>query len=239
MIAQYLTVCLDEIAIGAKKNIIRGYQTAREGEVMKRLIYISLVFLLALSLLTGCETTRKLTSSISGTSDTDELLTQVPSEEQKEVHEAAFNLQVAEEKIKLAEMKAELASLQKKYADYQEDLANKHQDAAEVKLDLAKLETVDKANLGEKEYNINKIADLKSKMLKIEADSIKLEAKRDTTEQKINGLAQQIEEQETKILNLEAAGVPEPDPGDVVKMDKGPEEEKVSETSTEKPQTQP
>jgi chromosome segregation ATPase len=206
---------------------------------MKRLIYISLVFLLALSLLTGCETTRKLTSSISGTSATDELLTQVPSEEQKEVHEAAFNLQVAEEKIKLAEMKAELASLQKKYADYQEDLANKHQDAAEVKLDLAKLETVDKANLGEKEYNINKIADLKSKMLKIEADSIKLEAKRDTTEQKINGLAQQIEEQETKILNLEAAGVPEPDPGDVVKMDKGPEEEKVSETSTEKPQTQP
>ena len=206
---------------------------------MKRLIYISLVFLLALSLLTGCETTRKLTSSISGTSDTDELLTQVPSEEQKEVHEAAFNLQVAEEKIKLAEMKAELASLQKKYADYQEDLANKHQDAAEVKLDLAKLETVDKANLGEKEYNINKIADLKSKMLKIEADSIKLEAKRDTTEQKINGLAQQIDEQETKILNLEAAGVPEPDPGDVVKMDKGPEEEKVSETSTEKPQTQP
>jgi chromosome segregation ATPase len=198
-----------------------------------------LVFLLALSLLTGCETTRKLTSSISGTSATDELLTQVPSEEQKEVHEAAFNLQVAEEKIKLAEMKAELASLQKKYADYQEDLANKHQDAAEVKLDLVKLETVDKANLGEKEYNINKIADLKSKMLKIEADSIKLEAKRDTTEQKINGLAQQIEEQETKILNLEAAGVPEPDPGDVVKMDKGPEEEKVSETSTEKPQTQP
>ena len=206
---------------------------------MKRLIYISLVFLLALSLLTGCETTRKLTSSISGTSDTDELLTQVPSEEQKEVHEAAFNLQVAEEKMKLAEMKAELASLQKKYADYQEDVANKHQDAAEVELDLAKLETVDKANLGEKEYNINKIADLKSKMLKIEADSIKLEAKRDTTEQKINGLAQQIEEQETKILNLEAAGVPEPDPGDVVKMDKGPEEEKVSETSTEKPQTQP
>ena len=206
---------------------------------MKRLIYISLVFLLALSLLTGCETTRKLTSSISGTSATDELLTQVPSEEQKEVHEAAFNLQVAEEKIKLAEMKAELASLQKKYADYQEDVADKHQDAAEVKLDLAKLETVDKANLGEKEYNINKIADLKSKMLKIEADSIKLEAKRDTTEQKINGLAQQIEEQETKILNLEAAGVPEPDPGDVVKMDKGPEEEKVSETSTEKPQTQP
>jgi chromosome segregation ATPase len=206
---------------------------------MKRLFYISLVTLLAFSLLTGCETTRKLTSSITGSSDTDELLTQVPSEEQKEVHEAAFNLQVAEEKFKLAEMKAELASLQKKYADYQEDVADKYQDAAEVKLDLAKLEAVDKANLGEKEDNINKIADLKGKILKIEADKIKFEAKRDTTEQKINDLTKQIEEQETKVINLEAAGVPEPEPGDVVTKDEGPEAEKVSETKAEEPETQP
>ena len=206
---------------------------------MKSFGYISLVFLLAFSLLTGCETTRKLTSSITGSSNTDELLTQVPSQDQKEVHEAAFNLQVAEEKLKLAEMKAELASLQKKYADYQEDVANKHQDAAEVKLDLAKMEAVDKANLGEKENNINKIADLKSDILKIEADSIKLEAKRDTTEQKIKGLTQQIEEQETKITNLEAAGVPEPEPVDVTKQDKGPEEEKPGETKMEEPLPQP
>jgi len=216
-----------------------GDQTAREGEVMKSLSYISLVFLLAFSLLTGCETSRKLTSSISGTSNTDELLAQVPSEEQKEVHEAAFNLQVAEEKLKLAEMKAELASLQKKYADYQEDVADKYQDSAEVKLDLSKIEAVDKANLGEKEDNINKIADLKAKILKIEADSIKLEAKRDTTEQKINGLTKQIEEQETKIINLEAAGVPEPGSSEVVKKDEGPIEEKPSETKTEEPLPQP
>jgi len=216
-----------------------GDQTAREGEVMKSLSYISLVFLLAFSLLTGCETSRKLTSSISGTSNTDELLAQVPSEEQKEVHEAAFNLQVAEEKLKLAEMKAELASLQKKYADYQEDVVDKYQDSAEVKLDLSKIEAVDKANLGEKEDNINKIADLKAKILKIEADSIKLEAKRDTTEQKINGLTKQIEEQETKIINLEAAGVPEPGSSEVVKKDEGPTEEKPSETKTEEPLPQP
>jgi len=206
---------------------------------MKSLSYISLVFLLAFSLLTGCETTRKLTSSISGTSNTDELLAQVSSEEQKEVHEAAFNLQVAEEKLKLAEMKAELASLQKKYADYQEDVVDKYHDAAEVKLDLAKLEAVDKANLGEKENNINKIADLKAKILKIEGDSIRLEAKRDTTEQKINGLVKQIEEQETKIVNLEAAGVPEPGTSEVVKKDEGPEEEKPDETKTEEPLPQP
>jgi chromosome segregation ATPase len=202
---------------------------------MKTLGYISFIFLLTLSLLTGCETTRKLTSSITGSSNTDELLAQVPSEKQTEVHEAAFNLQVAEEKSKLAEMKAELASLQEKYADYQKDLAAKHYDAAEVKLDLAKLEVVDRANLGEKEDNINGIADLKSKILKIEAESIKLEAKRDTTEQKINDLAKQIEEQETKITKLETAGIPEPVAGEMGKKDVGSEEEKPSETSTEEP----
>ena len=206
---------------------------------MKSLSYISLVFLLAFLLLTGCETTRNLTSSFSGTSKTDELLAQVPSEEQTEVHEAAFNLQVAEEKSKLAEMKTELASLQKKYAEYQQNLADKYQDSAEVKLDLAKLEAVDKANLGEKEDNINKIADLKAKILNMEADSIKLEAKRDTTEQKINGLTKQIEEQETKITNLEAAGVPEPGTSEVVNKDEGPAAEKPNETKTEEPATQP
>lgn len=206
---------------------------------MKSLSYISLVFLLAFSLLTGCETTRNLTSSFSGTSKTDELLAQVPSEEQTEVHEAAFNLQIAEEKLNLAEMKTELASLRKKYAEYQQNLADKYQDSAEVKLDLAKLEAVDKANLGEKADNINKIADLKAKILNMEADSIKLEAKRDNTEQKINGLAKQIEEQETKITNLEAAGVPEPGTSEVVKKDEGPVEEQPNETKTEEPATQP
>jgi chromosome segregation ATPase len=205
---------------------------------MKTLSYISFIFLLTLSLLTGCEATRSLTSSITGSSNTDELLAQVPTEKQTEVHEAAFNLQVAEENSKLAEMKAERASLQKKYADYQQDLADKHFDAAEVKLDLAKLETIDKANLGEKEDNINNIADLKSKILKIEAESIKLEAKRDTTEQKINDLTKQIEEQETKITNLHAVGVPEPVAGEVGKQEEGPGEQKPGETSIEEPQPQ-
>lgn len=207
---------------------------------MKSFGYISLVFLLAFSLLTGCETTRNLTSSIPGiSSGTDELLAQVPAEERMEMRKAEFDLQVADEKLKLAEMKAELASLQKKYSDYAEDVANEYRDEAEISVDLAKLEAIDRSGLGEKEDNINDIADLKSKKLKIEANRIKLEAKRDTTEQKINGLSKEIEEQETKIINLEAAGVPEPEASDVVKKGEEPEEEKVSETKTEEPETPP
>ena len=192
---------------------------------MKIFGHISLIFLLALSLLTGCEATRSLTSSISGSPD-ENLLAQVPAEEREEVKKAEFDLQVAGEKMTLAEMKTELASLQKKYADYEEDAADEYKKKAEVSVELAKLEAIDRAGLGEKEANIEDIADLKAKELKIEANRIKIEAKRDTTGEKINDLRKQIEEQETKIINLEAAGVPEPEKADVMKTDEEPVTEK-------------
>ena len=175
---------------------------------MKILGHISLIFLLALSLLTGCEATRSITSSMSGSPD-ENLLAQVPAEEREEVKKAEFDLQVAEEKMKLAEMKTELASLQKKYADYDEDAVKEYRKKAEVGVEIAQLEAIDRAGLGEKQANIKDIADLKAKELKIEANRIKIEAKRDTTGEKINDLRKQIEEQETRIINLQAAGVPE------------------------------
>ena len=200
---------------------------------MKIFGHISLIFLLALSLLTGCEATRSLTSSISGSPD-ENLLAQVPAEEREEVKKAEFDLQVAEEKLKLAEMKTELASLQKKYADYEEDAADEYQKQAAVSVNLAKLEAIDRAGLGEKKENIEDLADLKAKRLKIEVNRIKIEAKRDTTGEKINDLLKQIDEQETKIINLEAAGVPEPEKADIMKTDEKPEEQKVTEPATEK-----
>ena len=200
---------------------------------MKIFGHISLIFLLALSLLTGCEATRSLTSSISGSPD-ENLLAQVPAEEREEVKKAEFDLQVAQEKITLAEMKTELASLQKKYADYDEDAADEYKKKAEVSVDLAKLEAIDRAGLGEKQANIKDIADLKAKELKIEGNRIKIEAKRDTTGEKINDLLKQIEEQETRIINLEAAGVPEPEKTDIMKTDEKPAEKEVTESATEK-----
>jgi hypothetical protein len=195
-------------------------------EIMKIFGHISLIFLLALSLLTGCEATRSLTSSISGSPD-ENLLAQVPAEEREEVKKAEFDLQVAGEKMTLAEMKTELASLQKKYADYDEDAVKEYRKKAEVGVELAKLEAIDKAGLGEKQANIEDIAALKAKELKIEANRIKIEAKRDTTGEKINDLMKQIEEQETKIINLQAAGVPEPE-----QTDEKPAEKEVTEPAT-------
>jgi chromosome segregation ATPase len=145
----------------------------------------------------------------------DELYAQVPAEDRSEVEEATFDLQIAEEKMKLAEMKSELTSLQEKYADYAKDVASKYRDEAELSVNLAKIETIHRAGLGEKEKNINEIAELKAEKLGIQADRVKLEAKRDTTEQRINDLAKEIDEQETKIVNLKAAGVAAPEPVEV------------------------
>ena len=200
---------------------------------MKIFGYISLIFLLALSLLTGCEATRSLTSSISGSSD-ENLLAQVPAEEREEVKKAEFDLQVAGEKLKLAEMKTELASLQKKYADYDEDAADEYRKEAEVGLDLAKLEAIDRSGLGDTENNRKKIADLTTKKFKIKGNRTQTEYNRDSKERKINDLLKQIDEQETKITNLEAAGVPEPEKADIMKTDEKPAEKKVTDSATEK-----
>jgi chromosome segregation ATPase len=189
---------------------------------MKIFGHISLIFLLALSLLTGCEATRSLTRS--GSSD-ENLLAQVPAEEREEVKKAEFDLQVAEEKLKLAEMKTELASLQKKYADYAEDVADKYRDEAEVGVELAKLEAIDRAGLGDVEDNKKKIANLTTKKYKIKGDRTQIEYDRDKVERKINDLLKQIEEQETKIINLDAAGVPEPEKTDEMKTDEKPPED--------------
>ena len=132
------------------------------------------------------------------------LFAQVPTEKRAGVEKAESELMIADEKSQLAEMKKELASLQEKYAKYGKDAADEFREEAEVGVTLAKWEAIDVSNLGNKDKNTDTIADLKSKKLKIEADRVKIEAKRDNVGRQVKDLAKQIEEQETKIINLEA-----------------------------------
>ena len=104
-------------------------------------------------------------------------------------------------------MKKELASLQEKLADYEQGVAKVYRKQTDVGVELAKWETIEKAGYGEKQDNIEKIADFRSKKLKLEAERIKIKAKRDTMEEQIKDMMRQIEEQETIVVNLEAGGV--------------------------------
>ena len=171
---------------------------------MCRVLYSVLALMLTLLLFVSCETTKGLTSKVKSLTSSvdDELFSQVPAEERQEVIKAEFDLRVAEEKAKLADLKMKLAQLQKRYAGDEEEIAAKYREKASVAVDLAKLEAIDKSGLGQKDDNIKAIANLKSKRLKLEADTIKIEARRAATERQINDLTKQIEDQAERIEGM-------------------------------------
>ena len=172
---------------------------------MRKVLISPLFIVVAFSVLVSCETTKTfkglITSKVSSiTSSVDEnLFAQVPEHERDDVAKAALALRVSEEKVKLAEMKTELANLQNKYVRYGENLAKKLQKEAALGLDIAKLEAIDRSDLGDKDDNTKKIADLKSKKLGIEAQRVKIEAQLATAKRQISDLTKQIEEQAEQI----------------------------------------
>lgn len=175
---------------------------------MRPFFYMVLTLLLSFFLISGCETTKSMKTSITSkvdsmTSDVDqELYAQVPEDDRMAVQEAEFALLVLTEKTKLAELKDKLANKEKKYAGYVLDLAKKNKKAAATELDIAKLEAIDRSGLGEKQDNIKTIADLKAKTLDIESDKVKIEAKLSTTQMDIENLKNQIEVMEDAINNM-------------------------------------
>ena len=180
---------------------------------MRRVLYSVLVLTLTLLLLVSCEATKGLTSKMKSLTSTvdNELFSQVPAEERQEVLKAEFDLRVAEEKAKLADLKTKLAQLQKKNAGEEEKMADKCREEASVDVDLAKLEAIDRSGLGKKDDNMKAIADLKSKKLELEADSVKIEARRAATERQIRDLTKQIEEQAEKIEGMKMGDEQEAD----------------------------
>ncbi|UCH23796.1 MAG: hypothetical protein JSU83_11620 [Deltaproteobacteria bacterium] len=174
---------------------------------MKRLLYLNLALLLALSLAVGCKSTPipKLTKSDAPTSD-QSLYAKVPASMKADVKEAEFDLKsakadvnTARKKVEIAELKKERSMLQKKYSDYELQVAEAHQMGAEVKVDLKQWEAIDAAGLGDKETNIKTIANLKSKQLKIEQTKIQAKASLDTTTVKIKKLSKKIGSLESKL----------------------------------------
>ena len=189
---------------------------------MKRLWYMGLTFLMALSLLAGCATMPSLKSSTSKTPGTkrslgktkEGLYSQVPAAMRAGVREAEFDLKqakakagIAREKVKLAELQKERALLERKYADYGMKLAEIHERQVELEVEIRKLEAIDNSNLGDKEDNIKGIANLKTKKLSVESDGIRVKAEFDTTELKIKRLTKEIEAQKIKAQKSEPTKV--------------------------------
>ena len=176
---------------------------------MKRILYISLVLLIALSFTVGCasmpftgDSKKKKTAKVAEKT----LYSQVPESMRAEVKEAEFdlqeakrNLKLAEKKVKIGKLKKELGSLQKDGADYEMKAAEKNVEEKELAVQVAKLEAIDNANLGDKVDNIKGIAKIKSKQLNAQADAVEAKADSTTTELEVKKLKKKIEKMEANL----------------------------------------
>lgn len=175
---------------------------------MKRFSFISLPLILVVALVVGCKTTQNLKQSISSkidsiTSDVDqELYGQVPEDKREGIPEAEFDLELNKNKETLATLKKERGINELKILGYDLDIASKHRKEAAIAIDIKKIEAINNAGLGEKEKNRKIIADLKAKVLNIDADIIKIESKQAHVKGVISDLNQQIEKQEKKVKGM-------------------------------------
>jgi len=172
---------------------------------MKKFCFINLMIILVVAFVVGCQTTQDIKSTISTkvttlTTGVDpNLYKQVPEDQKEGISEAESVLKFNQNKEHLAELKKELAAQKLKLAGYNLNIASKDRKKAQVSLDIKKLEAIDRTGLGEKEDNLDTIADLKSKILKIEADKVKIEAKIATYEVLIKDQKKQIQDQDAKV----------------------------------------
>ena len=169
---------------------------------MKKYIYLGLF--IPIILVSGCLELPMIKSSPKKTEQG--LYTKVPKAMQAGVREAEYDLkkakaqvELASEKVKLAEMREEMATLEKNYADREMQMAEILVKEVELKLERKKLEAVDNSNLGDKENNIKRIADLKKQELGVESEQIQIKSELDILDMKIKKLAKEITQRKTQL----------------------------------------
>ena len=185
------------------KNIVINFvQLQEEEKIMKKYIYLGLF--IPIILVSGCLELPMIKSSPKKTEQG--LYTKVPKAMQAGVREAEYDLkkakaqvELASEKVKLAEMREEMATLEKNYADREMQMAEILVKEVELKLERKKLEAVDNSNLGDKENNIKRIADLKKQELGVESEQIQIKSELDILDMKIKKLAKEITQRKTQL----------------------------------------
>jgi hypothetical protein len=161
----------------------------------------SLLFILLLS---GCITLPTMNKTT--TADQGDLYAKVPAAMRAPVNEAEYDLKqaksavdLAKEKVKLADMQKQRAQVENEHASCAMKLAEIVEKKANISVEVKKAEAIENSSLGDKENNIKKIADLKTKELGIESDRVRTKAELDTLDVKIKKLAKEIEAQEKKV----------------------------------------
>ena len=162
-------------------------------------------------LMAGCSATQQMTQSLSSSPPADEdLYAQVSNDQRQGVFAAENKLQraadgmvLATEKLKLAKLDQDLADKRAKLADQRNKLAKLVHEESIVAVDIAKWEAIDASGLGQKEENIKKLYNLRTKKAKIETDQLKYKRDIETLQLQEKQLAGEVRTQEETVRSLE------------------------------------
>lgn len=180
---------------------------------MKVKLYVHSILLAALSLNIGCvssvtdlasnaynSTTSKFTNNTQGT---DALYAQVKQEDKAQVDQLNHQLKVAEQQKIIAKLVTKRDDLQRERSRINSKRTELITSENTYRVQLAKLEAIDRNQLGDKISNIETIADTHVDALEIQQKRLKLDKEVGVLDVRINKLEQQIEKENNTLDNLQ------------------------------------
>lgn len=181
---------------------------------MKVKLYVHSILLAALSLNIGCvssvtdlasnaynSTTRKFTNN--NTQGTDALYAQVAQEDKAQVDQLNHQLKVAEQQKVIAKLVTKRDDLQRERSRINSKRTELITSENTYRVQLAKLEAIDRNQLGDKISNIETIADTHVDALEVQQKRLKLDKEVGVLDVKIDKLEQQIEKENNTLDNLQ------------------------------------
>lgn len=175
-------------------------------------LYVHSILLAAAALNVGCmstvtnhaksaynSTVRAINSN--DTSATDALYSQVKQEDRERVARLDHELKVTEQSRVLSRLERDRDDLQRERSRVNDDMLKYYSKEKQYRVQLAKLEAIDRNQLGDKITNIENIADTHVDALKVQQKRLQLESEVTILDVKIDKIKIEIESQQGK-LNL-------------------------------------
>lgn len=130
------------------------------------------------------------------------LYAQVPDADKQKIAVLNHELEVTKEQETLAKLQRRRDDLQQERSDYNADRIKYLAEEKAYRVHLAKLEAVDRNQLGDKITNIESITDTHLDAIKVQQKRLKLDSKVSILDVQIDKIEQEITGQESKIATL-------------------------------------
>jgi len=133
------------------------------------------------------------------TSDTDALFAQVKAEDRDRVTQLDHDLKVTEQARVLSRLEKDRDDLQRERSSVNDSMLKYLTKEKTLKLQLAKLEAIDRNQLGDKITNIENIADTHVDTLKVQQKRLQLESEVSILDIRITKINSEIDTQQNKL----------------------------------------